>query len=297
MDSWADSEEFRRGWSRENVPCRKCCITSKKQLTLIIGLLLTGAFEIIRRLLVAWVDRFRSVDPLLLLLLYRRHWCVWCYWQSYDWRQANQVDQILEWQPPEVLTKYYALGMSGYDKLGCPGILPFSSSLSLFILGFFCFECWLQLENSKLIRCVLDNIGSPVIFSASNFSSRISDCGHQRMACVSFNYHFTAVVKFWNRGEGFIFAARAAIPVLAAKHFLKWTLGSIYLQHWPLRSSDSTLSDYFDAPSFNGFRVSTDRGRWNEIDGSWQCGFLFSFCFWSRQCGYVPTGERTWKAF
>lgn len=139
MDSWADSEEFRRGWSRENVPCRKCCITSKKQLTLIIGLLLTGAFEIIRRLFVAWVDRFRSVDPLLLLLLYRRHWCVWCYWQSYDWRQANQVDQILEWQPPEVLTKYYALGMSGYDKLGCPGILPFSSSLSLFILGFFFF--------------------------------------------------------------------------------------------------------------------------------------------------------------
>lgn len=39
-----------------------------------------------------------------------------------EWRQINQIDGIVErWTPPEVLRKYYAIGLSGYDKLGCPG--------------------------------------------------------------------------------------------------------------------------------------------------------------------------------
>lgn len=38
---------------------------------------------------------------------------------SYTWRQANQVDDILKWTPPEVFEKYYSMGSSGYDKHGC----------------------------------------------------------------------------------------------------------------------------------------------------------------------------------
>jgi len=29
------------------------------------------------------------------------------------------VEDILKWTPPEVLEKYYCMGSSGYDKLGC----------------------------------------------------------------------------------------------------------------------------------------------------------------------------------
>lgn len=38
-----------------------------------------------------------------------------------EWRQINQVDDILErWNPPEVLEKYYSMGTTGFDKYGCP---------------------------------------------------------------------------------------------------------------------------------------------------------------------------------
>ncbi len=39
-----------------------------------------------------------------------------------EWRKINQVDRILDkWTPPEVLAKYYSIGLSGNDKFGCPG--------------------------------------------------------------------------------------------------------------------------------------------------------------------------------
>lgn len=43
-------------------------------------------------------------------------------WQSIEWRQINQVDEIVDnWNPPEILRKYYAFGSPGYDKFDCPG--------------------------------------------------------------------------------------------------------------------------------------------------------------------------------
>lgn len=38
------------------------------------------------------------------------------------WRHINGIDGLLEnWQPPEVIDKYYSAGTCGYDKFGCPG--------------------------------------------------------------------------------------------------------------------------------------------------------------------------------
>jgi len=50
---------------------------------------------------------------------------------SYTWRQANQVDDILKWTPPEVFEKYYSMGSSGYDKHGCAGNFPVFSQLEI----------------------------------------------------------------------------------------------------------------------------------------------------------------------
>ena len=44
----------------------------------------------------------------------------WCP-QSLEWRQEWGADSVLEWEVPEVLTKYYPVGMAGHDKTGCPG--------------------------------------------------------------------------------------------------------------------------------------------------------------------------------
>ncbi|XP_046633840.1 SEC14-like protein 2 isoform X1 [Daphnia pulicaria] len=39
---------------------------------------------------------------------------------SLAWRQANGIDDILKWTPPEVLLKYFSFGKIGYDKLYSP---------------------------------------------------------------------------------------------------------------------------------------------------------------------------------
>merc|ERR1712071_363076 len=40
---------------------------------------------------------------------------------SLEWRKKNQIDDILDnWQVPEVLEKYYSMGVCGNDKYGCP---------------------------------------------------------------------------------------------------------------------------------------------------------------------------------
>nr|CAH0109446.1 unnamed protein product [Daphnia galeata] len=40
---------------------------------------------------------------------------------SLVWRQANGIDEISKWNPPEVLLKYFSYGKVGYDKLNSPG--------------------------------------------------------------------------------------------------------------------------------------------------------------------------------
>ena len=43
------------------------------------------------------------------------------YFQSMAWRRQIGADDILDqWEPPEVLQKYYAGGFLGYDKEGFP---------------------------------------------------------------------------------------------------------------------------------------------------------------------------------
>jgi len=39
--------------------------------------------------------------------------------RSWIWRQAFQVDRIVDWEPPEVLKKYYSIGKTGVDKHNC----------------------------------------------------------------------------------------------------------------------------------------------------------------------------------
>ena len=41
--------------------------------------------------------------------------------QSIEWREKNRIDDILQWEPPEVLKLYYPVGIIGSDKDGCPG--------------------------------------------------------------------------------------------------------------------------------------------------------------------------------
>ena len=36
------------------------------------------------------------------------------------WRKQNGMDQILSWNPPEVLKKYFPGGFAGFDKDGSP---------------------------------------------------------------------------------------------------------------------------------------------------------------------------------
>lgn len=46
--------------------------------------------------------------------------------KSLEWRQEWEVDTVLEWEVPEVLTKYYPVGMAGHDKTGCPvWVIPY----------------------------------------------------------------------------------------------------------------------------------------------------------------------------
>lgn len=40
--------------------------------------------------------------------------------QSLEWRKKVGADTILDWTPPEVLTKYYPGGQYGFDKDGYP---------------------------------------------------------------------------------------------------------------------------------------------------------------------------------
>jgi hypothetical protein len=40
-----------------------------------------------------------------------------------EWREENKIDDLVDnWQPPEVLKKYYSMGEIGFDKFGCNGI-------------------------------------------------------------------------------------------------------------------------------------------------------------------------------
>ncbi|XP_046460982.1 SEC14-like protein 2 isoform X2 [Daphnia pulex] len=50
--------------------------------------------------------------------------------QSIEWRRANRIDGILDqWEPPEVLKKYYPVELAGVDKFGCPiCIVPFGQA-------------------------------------------------------------------------------------------------------------------------------------------------------------------------
>ena len=51
-----------------------------------------------------------------------------------EWRKNNQIDDILDnWQVPEVLEKYYSMGVCGNDKYGCPS-KPFYSVIIAMIL-------------------------------------------------------------------------------------------------------------------------------------------------------------------
>ncbi|XP_076062028.1 SEC14-like protein 2 [Oratosquilla oratoria] len=46
--------------------------------------------------------------------------------KSLDWRREWDVDNVLSWNPPEVLLKYYPVGMAGHDKEGRPvWIIPY----------------------------------------------------------------------------------------------------------------------------------------------------------------------------
>nr|CAH0109448.1 unnamed protein product [Daphnia galeata] len=39
---------------------------------------------------------------------------------SLAWREANGIDEVSNWTPPEVLPKYFSFGKVGYDKFHCP---------------------------------------------------------------------------------------------------------------------------------------------------------------------------------
>ncbi|KAK7051129.1 hypothetical protein SK128_003800, partial [Halocaridina rubra] len=46
--------------------------------------------------------------------------------RSIDWRKELDVDTVLKWDVPEVLLKYYPVGMAGHDREGLPvWIIPF----------------------------------------------------------------------------------------------------------------------------------------------------------------------------
>jgi len=48
------------------------------------------------------------------------------YTQSQFWRKYKGLDFLLDWNPPEVLRKFYPGGLSGWDRSGCPvWIIPF----------------------------------------------------------------------------------------------------------------------------------------------------------------------------
>jgi hypothetical protein len=42
--------------------------------------------------------------------------------QSLKWREKWEVEKLRDWEPPEVMQKYYPSGISGYDKEGAPGM-------------------------------------------------------------------------------------------------------------------------------------------------------------------------------
>jgi hypothetical protein len=42
--------------------------------------------------------------------------------QSLKWREKWEVEKLKDWEPPEVIQKYYPSGISGYDKEGAPGM-------------------------------------------------------------------------------------------------------------------------------------------------------------------------------
>ncbi|XP_050715606.1 SEC14-like protein 2 [Eriocheir sinensis] len=46
--------------------------------------------------------------------------------KSLEWRREWGADTVLEWEVPEVLSKYYPVGMAGHDNKGCPvWIIPY----------------------------------------------------------------------------------------------------------------------------------------------------------------------------
>lgn len=47
--------------------------------------------------------------------------------QSMEWRHQMNIDDVLQWRAPEVLTKYDAGGPSGFDKEGRPIWLDLSA--------------------------------------------------------------------------------------------------------------------------------------------------------------------------
>ncbi|KAG0712931.1 SEC14-like protein 2 [Chionoecetes opilio] len=46
--------------------------------------------------------------------------------KSLEWRREWGADTVLEWEVPEVLSKYYPVGIAGHDKTGCPvWVIPY----------------------------------------------------------------------------------------------------------------------------------------------------------------------------
>ncbi|RXG57157.1 SEC14-like protein 3 [Armadillidium vulgare] len=43
--------------------------------------------------------------------------------KSVEWRKEWNMDNIADWNPPEVLKKYFPSGVAGYDKEGNPVII------------------------------------------------------------------------------------------------------------------------------------------------------------------------------
>jgi hypothetical protein len=56
--------------------------------------------------------------------------------QSLKWREKWEVEKIRDWEPPEVMQKYYPSGISGYDKEGAPGtnVNQFFTSLQFYTI-------------------------------------------------------------------------------------------------------------------------------------------------------------------
>ena len=79
--------------------------------------------------------------------------------QSLEWRRSTNIDELLNWVPPEVLTTYFHHWYIGEDKFGCPrkinGIywlfLGISFNVTLFQVYLSCFG---KTDIRGILQCV-----------------------------------------------------------------------------------------------------------------------------------------------